>query len=116
MSELTDLPNIDPRLADALIKEGITSPDELAEVGSTRGLVALRVLTALGGCESQLKVHIEAALNVGSPVRRSPGPSSTPPSIADSPELTAILWLVGSSPLRLKPVITNRLVAAYEFH
>ena len=31
----------------------------------SRQLVTLGVLTALGGCEAQLKVHIGAALNVG---------------------------------------------------
>lgn len=31
----------------------------------SRQLVTLGVLTALGGCEPQLKVHINAALNVG---------------------------------------------------
>ncbi len=31
----------------------------------TRQLVTLGVLTALGGCEAQLKVHVNAALNVG---------------------------------------------------
>ena len=31
----------------------------------SRQLVTLGVLTALGGCEPQLKVHIGAALNVG---------------------------------------------------
>ena len=31
----------------------------------SRQLVTLGILTALGGCESQLKVHIGAALNVG---------------------------------------------------
>jgi 4-carboxymuconolactone decarboxylase len=31
----------------------------------SRQLVTLGVLTALGGCEAQLKVHVGAALNVG---------------------------------------------------
>lgn len=31
----------------------------------SRQLVTLGALTALGGCEPQLKVHVEAALNVG---------------------------------------------------
>ncbi|AHI21447.1 carboxymuconolactone decarboxylase family protein [Corynebacterium vitaeruminis] len=31
----------------------------------SRQLVTLGALTALGGCEAQLKVHIGAALNVG---------------------------------------------------
>ena len=38
----------------------IDSPENLA-----RQLVTIGVLTALGGCESQLRVHIGAALNVG---------------------------------------------------
>ena len=38
-------------------RPGLTPP--------SRQLVTLGVLTALGGCEAQLKVHIGAALNVG---------------------------------------------------
>lgn len=36
-----------------------------ALVPRDRQLVTLGMLTALGGCESQLEVHINAALNVG---------------------------------------------------
>jgi 4-carboxymuconolactone decarboxylase len=37
-----------------------------------RQLVTLGVLTALGGCEIELKVHVNAALNVG--LDRGAGP------------------------------------------
>ena len=34
MNELTDLPNIGPKLAQALIEVGIDTPEKLADVGS----------------------------------------------------------------------------------
>ncbi|GAA4573606.1 carboxymuconolactone decarboxylase family protein [Planotetraspora kaengkrachanensis] len=42
---------------DIYARPGLVPPD--------RQLVTLGVLTALGGCEPQLEVHINAALNVG---------------------------------------------------
>lgn len=42
---------------DVYARPGITAPQ--------RQLVTLGMLTALGGCESQLEVHINASLNVG---------------------------------------------------
>ncbi|HJD82464.1 carboxymuconolactone decarboxylase family protein [Kitasatospora aureofaciens] len=60
------LADINPELAHQVVAWGfgeIYSRPELA--ARDRQLVTLGMLTALGGCEPQLEVHINAALNVG---------------------------------------------------
>ncbi|MFD5465984.1 carboxymuconolactone decarboxylase family protein [Kitasatospora sp. NPDC127059] len=60
------LADINPELAHQIVAWGfgeIYSRPELAP--RDRQLVTLGMLTALGGCEPQLEVHINAALNVG---------------------------------------------------
>ncbi|MFI9365110.1 carboxymuconolactone decarboxylase family protein [Kitasatospora sp. NPDC053057] len=60
------LADINPELAHQTVAWGfgeIYSRPELAP--RDRQLVTLGMLTALGGCEPQLEVHINAALNVG---------------------------------------------------
>ena len=44
---------------------GDISPELGHQVVARRQLVTLGMLTALGGCEPQLEVHVNAALNVG---------------------------------------------------
>jgi 4-carboxymuconolactone decarboxylase len=51
-----------------------------------RQLVTLGILTALGGCEPQLEVHINAALNVGLTPPRLSRPCCTRRSTAACPE------------------------------
>ncbi|MFF2077918.1 carboxymuconolactone decarboxylase family protein [Kitasatospora sp. NPDC058162] len=64
------LADISPELAHQVVAWGfgdVYSRPELAP--RDRQLVTLGMLTALGGCEPQLEVHINASLNVGlSPV------------------------------------------------
>ncbi|MBD0691772.1 carboxymuconolactone decarboxylase family protein [Streptomyces sp. CBMA123] len=60
------LADINPELAHQVVAWGfgdIYSRPELAP--RDRQLVTLGMLTALGGCEPQLEVHINASLNVG---------------------------------------------------
>lgn len=60
------LADIAPALAQHVVAYGFG--DVYARAGLTppqRQLVTLGMLTALGGCEPQLEVHINAALNVG---------------------------------------------------
>jgi 4-carboxymuconolactone decarboxylase len=60
------LKDISPELAHQVVSWGfgeIYSRPELEP--RDRQLVTLGMLTALGGCEPQLEVHINAALNVG---------------------------------------------------
>ena len=60
------LADINPELAHQVVAWGfgeIYSRPKLA--ARDRQLVTLGMLTALGGCEPQLEVHINAALNVG---------------------------------------------------
>lgn len=60
------LKDISPELEHQVVAWGfgeIYSRPELAP--RDRQLVTLGILTALGGCEAQLNVHINAALNVG---------------------------------------------------
>ncbi|MET9181935.1 carboxymuconolactone decarboxylase family protein [Kitasatospora aureofaciens] len=63
---IDSLADINPELAHQVVAWGfgeIYSRPELA--ARDRQLVTLGMLTALGGCEPQLEVHINAALNVG---------------------------------------------------
>ncbi|MFF0390072.1 carboxymuconolactone decarboxylase family protein [Kitasatospora sp. NPDC004615] len=63
---LAALSDISPELAHQVAAWGfgeIYSRPELAP--RDRQLVTLGMLTALGGCEPQLRVHVNAALNVG---------------------------------------------------
>jgi len=64
------LADIAPALAEHVVAYGFG--DVYARPGLTppqRQLVTLGMLTALGGCEAQLEVHVNASLNVGlSPV------------------------------------------------
>lgn len=64
------LADIAPALAEHVVSYGFG--DVYARPGLTppqRQLVTLGMLTALGGCEPQLEVHVNASLNVGlSPV------------------------------------------------
>jgi 4-carboxymuconolactone decarboxylase len=63
---ITSLADISPDLAHHIVAWGFG--DIYARPGLVprdRQLVTLGMLTALGGCEPQLKVHIQAALNVG---------------------------------------------------
>ncbi|MER7845723.1 carboxymuconolactone decarboxylase family protein [Kitasatospora sp. NPDC096077] len=60
------LADINPELAHQVVAWGfgdVYSRPELAP--RDRQLVTLGMLTALGGCEPQLEVHLNAALNVG---------------------------------------------------
>jgi 4-carboxymuconolactone decarboxylase len=63
---IENLKDISPDLAHHIVAWGFG--DIYARPGLAprdRQLVTLGMLTALGGCEPQLKVHINAALNVG---------------------------------------------------
>ena len=63
---IDSLKDIAPELGHQVVAWGfgeIYSRPELA--ARDRQLVTLGMLTALGGCEPQLEVHINAALNVG---------------------------------------------------
>ncbi|MFD7641649.1 carboxymuconolactone decarboxylase family protein [Kitasatospora sp. NPDC059795] len=63
---LAALSDVSPELAHQVAAWGfgeIYARPELAP--SDRQLVTLGMLTALGGCEPQLRVHVNAALNVG---------------------------------------------------
>jgi 4-carboxymuconolactone decarboxylase len=63
---IDSLADIAPELAHQIVAWGfgeIYARPELAP--RDRQLVTLGMLTALGGCEPQLEVHINAALNVG---------------------------------------------------
>ncbi|MFG2695848.1 carboxymuconolactone decarboxylase family protein [Kitasatospora sp. NPDC048407] len=63
---LAALSDVSPELAHQVAAWGfgeIYSRPELAP--RDRQLVTLGMLTALGGCEPQLRVHVNAALNVG---------------------------------------------------
>jgi 4-carboxymuconolactone decarboxylase len=63
---IASLADISPDLAHHIVAWGFG--DIYARPGLAprdRQLVTLGMLTALGGCEPQLKVHIQAALNVG---------------------------------------------------
>ncbi|MDR1999668.1 MAG: carboxymuconolactone decarboxylase family protein [Frankiaceae bacterium] len=63
---IKSLQDISPELGHQVVAWGfgeIYARPELA--ARDRQLVTLGVLTALGGCEPQLDVHINAALNVG---------------------------------------------------
>lgn len=63
---LDSLADISPKLSDSLVSWGFgeiyTRP---ALVPRDRQLVTLGMLTALGGCEPQLEVHVNASLNAG---------------------------------------------------
>ncbi|MEV6648695.1 carboxymuconolactone decarboxylase family protein [Amycolatopsis sp. NPDC051371] len=63
---LDGLADISPKLADSLVSWGfgeIYTRPQL--VPRDRQLVTLGMLTALGGCEPQLEVHVNASLNAG---------------------------------------------------
>ena len=63
---LDSLADISPKLADSVVSWGfgeIYSRPQLQP--RDRQLVTLGMLTALGGCEPQLEVHVNASLNVG---------------------------------------------------
>lgn len=63
---VNSLADVSPDLAHHIVAWGFG--DIYARPGLAprdRQLVTLGILTALGGCEPQLKVHINAALNVG---------------------------------------------------
>lgn len=63
---LESLADISPMLAESVVSWGfgdIYSRPQLAP--RDRQLVTLGMLTALGGCEPQLEVHVNASLNVG---------------------------------------------------
>ncbi|MDR4534431.1 carboxymuconolactone decarboxylase family protein [Glutamicibacter sp. PS] len=63
---IDSLADISPELGHQIVAWGfgeIYARDELRPV--QRQLVTLGMLTALGGCEAQLEVHIGASLNVG---------------------------------------------------
>ncbi|QKW23386.1 carboxymuconolactone decarboxylase family protein [Kitasatospora sp. NA04385] len=63
---LSSLSDVSPELAHQIAAWGfgeIYARPELAP--RDRQLVTLGMLTALGGCEPQLRVHVNAALNVG---------------------------------------------------
>ncbi|MFF4815606.1 carboxymuconolactone decarboxylase family protein [Kitasatospora sp. NPDC001309] len=64
------LADISPELAHQVVAWGFGDVYSRPELASRdRQLVTLGMLTALGGCEPQLEVHINASLNVGlSPV------------------------------------------------
>ncbi len=63
---LDSLADVSPKLADSLVAWGfgeIYTRPQL--VPRDRQLVTLGMLTALGGCEPQLEVHVNASLNAG---------------------------------------------------
>ena len=63
---LDSLADISPKLADSVVSWGfgeIYSRPQLAP--RDRQLVTLGMLTALGGCEPQLEVHVRGSLNAG---------------------------------------------------
>ena len=63
---LDSLEDISPKLSDSLVSWGfgeIYTRPQL--VPRDRQLVTLGMLTALGGCEPQLEVHVNASLNAG---------------------------------------------------
>ncbi|MFI9772508.1 carboxymuconolactone decarboxylase family protein [Streptomyces sp. NPDC052415] len=60
------LEDINPELGHQLVAWAFGEVyDRQALVARDRQLVTLGILTALGGCEPQLEIHINAALNVG---------------------------------------------------
>jgi 4-carboxymuconolactone decarboxylase len=63
---IDSLKDISPELAHQVVAWGFGEIYSRAELAPRdRQLVTLGMLTALGGCEPQLDVHINAALNVG---------------------------------------------------
>jgi len=63
---LESLADVSPKLAESVVSWGfgeIYSRPQLPP--RDRQLVTLGMLTALGGCEPQLEVHVNASLNVG---------------------------------------------------
>lgn len=63
---LDNLADVSPALAEAVVSWGFG--EVYARPGLAprdRQLVTLGMLTALGGCEPQLEVHVNASLNVG---------------------------------------------------
>jgi 4-carboxymuconolactone decarboxylase len=60
------LADVSPALADHIIAYGFGDVyARPALAAQQRQLVTLGILTALGGCEPQLEVHVNASLNVG---------------------------------------------------
>jgi 4-carboxymuconolactone decarboxylase len=60
------LQDIAPEMAFAVIGHGFSDVYSRPQLRpEQRQLVTIGVLTAMGGCERQLKVHVGAALNVG---------------------------------------------------
>jgi 4-carboxymuconolactone decarboxylase len=63
---IDNLADVSPKLADSVVSWGfgeIYTRPQL--VPRDRQLLTIGMLTALGGCEPQLEVHINGALNVG---------------------------------------------------
>ena len=54
MSELTQLPNIGPTLADKLAGSGINNSDDLVSVGSIEAALKIRAGVDLGACYNML--------------------------------------------------------------
>ena len=86
---LESLADVSPALAEAVVSWGYGEVYARPELPPRdRQLVTLGMLTALGGCEPQLEVHVNAALNVG----------LTPAEIVE-----ALVGHVGSFPQRSRP-------------
>lgn len=55
MQKLTDLPNIGPKLADNLEKIGVTTPEQLQELGAEEAFVRIRAQVDPTACLHQLE-------------------------------------------------------------
>ena len=64
MEKLTDLPNIGPKLAENLEKIGVTTPDQLRELGPEEAFVRIRARVDDAACLHQLEALAGAAEGV----------------------------------------------------
>lgn len=63
-NRLTDLPNIGPKLAEHLVKAGISSPEELREVGAEGAFLRIRTQVDSTACLHELEALAGAAEGV----------------------------------------------------
>lgn len=64
MEKLTDLPNIGPKLAENLEKIGVTTPDQLRELGPEGAFLRIRAQVDNTACLHQLEALAGAAEGV----------------------------------------------------
>ena len=61
MEKLTDLPNIGPKLAENLEKIGVTTPEQLRELGPEEAFLRIRAKVDNTACLNQLEALAGAA-------------------------------------------------------